>query len=153
MCDKKCREKVFKFYELAAIMTEEEGTTHMINLCRNCYEKMRLEQGEAKVDGVEWKEMIKQKASRGNLLAAFGVDDFLRKKWEWFTVKKAWARTVLEEAARVTQLGIDGSWQNESSHKDELEFLRNVKDLRLDGSSMSKSHQAGKDGDGEEFLK
>ena len=39
MCDKKCRMKGFKFYELAAIVTEEEGTTHMINLCRICFDK------------------------------------------------------------------------------------------------------------------
>ena len=81
ICEKKCREKGFKFFELAGIVTEEEGTTRMINLCRNCFDKMHLGQGEGKVDGGEWKGMIRQKASRGKLLAAFGEDDFQRKMW------------------------------------------------------------------------
>ena len=86
----------------------------MSNLSRNCYGQRRLEQGERLVSGVEWKEMIKQKAFGGKLLAAFK------------TLKKAWARTVLEEAARVTQLGTDGSWQKESPSKEEPELFRNV---------------------------
>ena len=102
------------------------------------------------MNGREWKEMIRQKASR-ELLAAFGVDDFLRKMWERFTVKKA-CRTVLEEAARVAQLGIDGSWQKESLYKEELEFLRVVEDLRFDGSSVRKVFRAGKEGDWEKVF-
>ena len=84
---------------------------------------------------------------------AFGVGDFLRRMWERYTVKEALTRTVLEEAARVTQLETDGSWQKESPYKEELEFFRNIKDLRFDGSSMRKSYRAGKDGDWEVFLR
>ena len=91
--------------------------------------------------------MIRQKASRGKLLAAFGVDDFLRTMWERFTVQKAWARTVLEAAARVAQLGTEGSWQKESPYKVDFELLRKVKDLRFDGSLMRKA------GDWEEFFR
>ena len=41
--------------------------------------------------------------------------------WEQFTVKNVWARTVLEDAAKVTQLGTDGGLQHESPNKEELE--------------------------------
>ena len=51
---------------------------------------------------------------------------------------------VLEDVARVLQLGTDDSWQNE--------LLRNIGDLRFDGSSMRKTFSAGKSGDWEEFL-
>ena len=47
---------------------------------------------------------MEQKSSCGKEWAAFGVDEFPRKMWERFTIKKVWARTDLEDAARVTQL-------------------------------------------------
>ena len=36
MCDNKCREEGFEFFQLAAIVTEE-GAAHTINLCKQCY--------------------------------------------------------------------------------------------------------------------
>ena len=44
MCDKKCKAKSFKFYELAASVTEEESTTRTINLCRNWCEWRKARQ-------------------------------------------------------------------------------------------------------------
>ena len=41
MCDKKRYEREFKFYQLAAIVTEEGGTPHTINLCNNCFDCRR----------------------------------------------------------------------------------------------------------------
>ena len=96
----------------------------MINLCRSCCDKRRLEQGEAKVNGVAWKEMIKRKAFRGKLLAAFGVDDLLRKMWE-----------RIQSPESVGHNAVGGS-NKELLYKEELELLRNVDDLRLHSSLM-----------------
>ena len=36
MCDKKCNKEGFKFYDIAAVLVEDDGKTHTINLCGNC---------------------------------------------------------------------------------------------------------------------
>ena len=146
MCDK-CSAKRVKFCELAAIVTEEGGATHTTNLCRNRCDKRRSEQGQANVDGVGWKELIKQKYQTQ------AVGCFLGRSLPSKNVGAiySWARKVLEDAAGVTQLGTDGNWQNESLHK-EPELLRNIGDLSFDGSLLRKACNAVKSGDWEEFL-
>ena len=34
MCDKKCNEQGFKFFEIASTLVEDDGRPHTINLCR-----------------------------------------------------------------------------------------------------------------------
>ena len=51
-------------------------------------------------------------------------------------------RSSKRRAAEETK----GSWQNESPHKEELELLREVRDLRFDDSSMRQALKAGKIG-------
>ena len=48
MCDNKCREEGFKFFEILAIVTEG-GAAHTIHLCKQCYNARRLRQGEEEV--------------------------------------------------------------------------------------------------------
>ena len=67
-----------------------------------------------------WREMIAQKASRGMLWVAFGIEQFVRRMWKHFTIKKAWTRSVLEDAEKERQEGIEGDWQQESPNKEEL---------------------------------
>ena len=54
MCDK---EESLKFYDLSAIVTEEGGSPHTINLCTICCHSRRVEQGEDRVSSVVWKEI------------------------------------------------------------------------------------------------
>ena len=100
MRDNQFREGGFKFYELAAVGTEEGGEPRTINLCRQRYDQKHLDPGEEKVTKAQWKELITRKVSSGKQWTAFGCDDFLRKMWARYTVKKAWARRILEEAAK-----------------------------------------------------
>ena len=51
----------------------------------------------------------------------------------------------------MTRFGADGSWQNESLHK-EPELLRNIGDLSFDGWLLRKTYNVWKCGDWEEFL-
>ena len=46
MCDNKFTEESFKFFHLAAVVTEEGGAAHTINLCKQCNIEKRLRQGE-----------------------------------------------------------------------------------------------------------
>ena len=73
MCDNKCGAKGFKFFEIAALVSDEGGAARTINFCRKCYNERRLKQGEEGVNGVKWRAMIEQKSPRGKLWAAFGV--------------------------------------------------------------------------------
>ena len=45
-CDNKCREESFKFFQLVAVVTEEGGAAHTIDMCKQCYNEGRLKQGE-----------------------------------------------------------------------------------------------------------
>ena len=56
-------------------------------------------------------------------MPGLGEDDFFRKMWERFAVKRAWFKRILEEAVKDIQSRADGSWQEESLHKEELDIL------------------------------
>ena len=116
-------------------MTEKGGTPHTINLCRNWYDGRRIQEAEEKVNGVEWKALTQRsppEASSGQRSGWKSSCDM----WEQFTIKKMWVRTLLDDAAKVTLLEPDGSWQNESPCKEELELLRHGNGLRFVGSRV-----------------
>ena len=48
-CDNKCREKGFTFFQVAAVVSQEGGAAHTINLCKQCYNERRLKQDEEEV--------------------------------------------------------------------------------------------------------
>ena len=77
---------------LAAIVTEEGGMPHNINLCGECYDNRLTEQRESNVSNADWKDMIKQKIRRGWLWAAFGADGFIKRMRQRLTSKKWWAK-------------------------------------------------------------
>ena len=87
LCDRKWREESFMVFQLAAVVTEEGGTAHTINLCKQCYNERRLKQGERPVKSAQWREMMGRKALCGKLWKAFGMEQYFRRVWEHFTVK------------------------------------------------------------------
>ena len=89
--DNKCKEKGFKFFEIAAIVMEEGGAAHTIDLCWRCYGGRRLTRGEKEVTAAKWSALVQQKAFRGKLWAAFDMEQFVPRMWERFTIKKKWA--------------------------------------------------------------
>ena len=72
--------------------------------------------------------------------------------WERFTVKKNWAKQLLEEATKEKQQDTTGSWQRESPYTEDLELLREVGDLKFDASLMRQAFTAGELGDWATFL-
>ena len=53
MCDE-CSKEGFKFYQLEAIVMEERGAAHTINLCKQCYNVMRMIRCERKMTAPRW---------------------------------------------------------------------------------------------------
>ena len=83
--------KVSSFHQLAAIVVEDGGAAHTINVCKHGYNLMRMKRGERKVSASRWREIIEQKNFRGKLWVASGMEQFMRRMWEHFTIKHAWA--------------------------------------------------------------
>ena len=80
MCDHKCKAQGFKFFEIAANVSAE-GAAHTVNLCMKCNTERRVKHGEEEVASSKW-ALVEQRAFRGKLRAAFGVDQFLRRMCE-----------------------------------------------------------------------
>ena len=116
MCDKKCNNEGFKFNEVAGTLVADDGNTHTMNLCRNCFNLSLAERSESKVTNARWETMIEQKGLSGQAVGCFGTDGFISRTWKTCAAKK-----LLEEATRAVQFGT--SWQDESPYKEELELL------------------------------
>ena len=72
-------QKELQFFEIAAIVSQEGGAAHTINLCRNCYNDRRAKQGEAEVNGVKVEGADRAEVlPRGKLWAAFWCGTVLR---------------------------------------------------------------------------
>ena len=76
-------------------MTEEGGAPHAFKLCRSCHDNRLMEQGETEVSNAVWKDVMRQKTSRGRLRAAFGSDGVLPKMWERFATEKKVGQAVV----------------------------------------------------------
>ena len=87
--------------------------------------------------------------------SARGMEQFVRRMREHFhhQKKKALARSVLVDAEKERQGGIEGDWQQESPHKEERELIRHSSHLRFGVLSMRRIYCAGRSGDWESYLK
>ena len=103
LCDKKCSNPGFKYFQLVAVVSEENGAVRTNNLCQQCYNERRVQQGEQPVEAAQWKEMVELKAYRGKLWKVFGMEQFVRGVWEHFTVRRTWAKAVLADAEKEKQ--------------------------------------------------
>ena len=117
-------------------LCQKGGAAHTINPLQELPQERR---GEAEVNGVKWRALIEQKASRGKLWAAFGVEQFLRRM---FHHQKKWARSILEDAENVKRPRTDGKWQYETPYMEEFELLRHITDLRFEGSLLRQACNA-----------
>ena len=101
----------------------------------------------------KWRALIEQKASRGKLWAAFGLEQFCADCGNDALLEKACERSFLVDAENVRRLGTDGRWQHETPHKDELDIVRHSTDLRVEGVLMRQANNAEKSGDWGLFWK
>ena len=105
MCDRKCNERGFKFHDLAAIVTEEGGTPHSIfRNCCDCMRGNRTRRGQGKQRKLARDDQTKN-FSRQVVRRLWGRWFPYNNMWKRFTVKTAWARQRLEEAAKAVLQG------------------------------------------------
>ena len=64
--------------------------------------------------------------------------------WERFAFKK-WhgSSGFWKKQSKTPESRADGSWQEESLHKEEVDILRDVRSLSMDGSIMRKAFHGG----------
>ena len=53
LCDNECSEQGFKYFQLAAILSEEGGAVHTIILYKQCDNERRVQQGEQPVTAAQ----------------------------------------------------------------------------------------------------
>ena len=78
LCDNGCMEQGFKYFQIAAIVSEEGGAVHTFNVCTHCYKERRVKRGEQPVKAAQWREMMEQEAHRDKLWKVFGTEQFMR---------------------------------------------------------------------------
>ena len=69
--------------------------------------------------------------------------------WEYFTIKRAWAKKILADAAKVVQEGIQGQWQQESPFKEVLEQVKGYSDTDCNAYMMCRAYKAARTGNWE----
>ena len=113
--DNRCSEKALRYMQIALMVKEEGGLARTTNLCQRCYNEKLVQQGKQSLKSKEWKEVLVKMAHRGRLWKVFGSEQFLLGMWEYFTLKRAWARKILADAAHEKQEGMQGQWRHEFS--------------------------------------
>ena len=61
-CDNQCSEHGFRFNQIGAVVTEEGGEAHAINLCKLCYNERLVRQEKQPLKAAEWREIVERKA-------------------------------------------------------------------------------------------
>ena len=116
-CDNRCSEKAVRYWQFASVVVEEGGEAHTINLCQQCCNERRVQQGEPRPNSWQWRAVVEKEAHRGIMWIFFGNEPFLRGVWEFSPLKRAEAKNMLEDAAWERQERIQGQWHQESSEE------------------------------------
>ena len=93
---------------------------------------------------------MEKKAHRRRIWSVMGGEHFIRGMWEYFTLKRAVAKRIRDDAAREKQERIQGQWQQESLFREMLEHRRN-EDIGCSSEVMRKGCFAIRDSRWEEF--
>ena len=99
----------------------EGGEAHTVNLCQQCYNEKMVQQGKPRLNSWQWRAVVEKKAHRGRMWKIMGSEQCINGMWEYFTLKRAEAMKIREDAARERQAGIQGRWQQESLFIEVLE--------------------------------
>ena len=95
--------------------------------------------------------VVERKAHRGRIWKVMGNEQFLRGMWEYFTLKRADAKKILEDDSREKQEGKQGQWQQESPFKEVLEQVKRSADTGCGPQMMRRGYLAMKNGSWEDF--
>ena len=87
---------------------------------------------------------MEKKAYRRGNVENIGNEQFIRGRRECFTLRRAEAKNILEDATRERQEGIQGQWQQESPFREILEHVRGNVDMGCGLQMMRKGFFANK---------
>ena len=107
-CDNRCSENAIRYWQFASVVVEEGGEARTVNLCQQCYNERRVQQGELRLNSWQWRAVVEKKAHRGRIWRMMGHEQFTRGVWEYFTLKCAEARKFRDDGARERQEGTHG---------------------------------------------
>ena len=151
-CDKRCSENAVRYWQFASVVVEEGGEANTVNLCQQCYNEQMVQQGKPRLNSWQRRAVVEKKAL-GRMWKIIGNEQFLNGMWEYFTLKRAEAKRIREDAARERQEGIQGQWQQESPVREVLEQSRGNVGMGCGAQMMRKGSFATRDGSWEEFRK
>ena len=97
--------------------------------------------------------MVEKKAHRGRLWKVFGSEQLLHGIWEYFTLKRVWARNLPADAAQEKQEGKQGRSvaTGVSPFKEVLEQVKRSADTDCGPQTMRHAYAAMKLGNWEKF--
>ena len=110
--------------QIASMVIEEGGEARTINFCKRCYNEKLMKQGKQSLKSKEWREVVERKAHHGRLWKTFGSEQLLRGMWEYFILKRAWARKIVADV--VQEYKVSGN-KNLPSRK----FWSKSKEMRV----------------------
>ena len=103
-----------------------------IHLCQQCHNEQMVQQDKPRLNSWQCRAVVEKKAHRGRMWKIMESEQVFRAVWEYFTLKRAEAKNILEDAARERREGIHGQRQQESLFSEILEQVRG----NVDGPHM-----------------
>ena len=149
-CDNQCSEHAFRFNQIRAMVTEEGGEAHTINVYKLCYSERFVRQGEQplKGGGMERNCRVKRLAVVGygrflgvnNSCAGCGNTSLSKEHGQ--------KKVLLADGAKEKHEGIQGQWHQEPPFEEVLEQFTGCSDTNCDAYMMRRAYHAGKSGRG-----
>ena len=140
-CDKRCSEEAIRYWQTAS-MVGEEGGANTINMCQQFHSEKAAQQGKQRLKLWQWRGVVERKAHRGRIWKVMDNAQFLRGMWEYSTLERAGARTILADAVREKQGGIQGQRQQGSFFKEVLEQVKRSADADCGPQMMRRGYFA-----------
>ena len=117
-CDNRCSEEAVRYRQFASTVVEEDGEARTVNLCLQCHNGRRAQQGESRLNLWQWRAVVETKAHGGIIWRIMGNERFARGIWEYFTLKRAEAKNIRDDAARGRRNLLSGrSWSRPNEMK------------------------------------
>ena len=65
--DNRCSENAIRYWQFASVFVEEGGEARTVNLCQQCYNERRVQQGELRLNSWQWRAVVEEGTSWKNL--------------------------------------------------------------------------------------
>ena len=97
-CDNHCSDKALGYWQSAEVLVDDGEEVRTRNLCQQCYNEERKEQGEQPLKSWEWRALVEQTAQRRKLWRNSGSARTLREMWVYLSAERTKAKQIMKEA-------------------------------------------------------